>query len=188
MRSVLIAGVQGVGKSTVSQLAAQALGMQTWDYADLMLRAAPGLRDKDEIRDLSWYERRKIYDQVELLLAAYFMPGDGRSECVLLENHLSILEGRRLRTFPHDDIARYNPAALVLVEAEPQEILQRRHTDTRRRRHIGTAQEITEQQALNRREASLIEQRFTLPVAHLQNNDPDRTAHELASRITQVLS
>lgn len=53
MRSVLITGVQGVGKSTLSQHAAHALGTQSWDYADLMLRVAPGLRDKDEIRDLS---------------------------------------------------------------------------------------------------------------------------------------
>lgn len=165
MRSVLITGVQGVGKSTVSQLAAQTLKMQSWDYADLMLRVAPGLRDKDEIRSLSWDERRKIYDQVELLLVEYFMPGDGRSECVLLENHLSILQGERLLTFPHDDVTRYNPVALVIVETEPQKIIERRRSDARRRRHVGTVEEIAEQQALNRREASLIGQCFTLPVS-----------------------
>ncbi|MGH3905010.1 MAG: AAA family ATPase [Pseudonocardiaceae bacterium] len=188
MRSVLVTGVQGVGKSTVSQLAAHALEMQNWDYADLMLRVAPSLRDKDEIRDLSWDERRNIYDQVEALLAEYFMPGDGRSECVLLENHLSILQGQRLCTFPHGDVNRYNPVALVLVEAEPQKIIERRHADTRRRRHVGTVEEITEQQALNRSEASLIGQRFKLPVSLLQNTDPSRTASELATRIAQVLS
>lgn len=126
MRSILVTGVQGVGKSTVSQLAAHVLEMQSWDYADLMLRVTPSLRDKDEIGDLSWEERRNIYDQVEVLLAEHFMPGDGRSECVLLENHLSILQCQCIHTFPHDDITRYNPVALVLVEAQPQKIIERR--------------------------------------------------------------
>lgn len=116
------------------------------------------------------------------------MPGDGGRECILLENHLSILQGQRLLTFPHDAIPRYNPVALVLIEAEPQEILERRHTDTHRYRHVGTIEEIAEQQELNRREASLIGRRFRLPVTQFENTDPDRTASELETWLMQVLS
>lgn len=188
MRSVLIAGVQGVGKSTVSRLAAQALGMQRWDYADLMLRVAPHLHDKDEIGGLSREERTRIYEQVDVLLAGYFMPGDGRSECVLLENHLSIMDDQGIRTFPHDAIPRYNPVALALIEAEPQKIIQRRRADPRRHRHIGTVEAVAELQAINRHEAALIGQRFGLPVAQLQDTDPDQAASELAAWIAQVLS
>ncbi|MGH3975745.1 MAG: AAA family ATPase [Pseudonocardiaceae bacterium] len=188
MRSVLITGVQGVGKSTVSQLAAQALGMQSWDYADLMLRVAEGLRDKDEIGDLSREERNQIYLRVDTLLAEYFMPGDGRNECVLLENHLSILDDHGIRTFSHDAIPRYNPVALVIIEAEPQQIIERRRTDARRSRHLGTIEEITKQQTTNRREASLIRQRFGLPAAYIQNTGPDLTGSQLATWIAQVLS
>jgi adenylate kinase len=61
VRSVLVTGVQGVGKSTVSRLAAHALGLENWDYADLMLRVAPDLQDKDAIRNLSWQKRCQIY-------------------------------------------------------------------------------------------------------------------------------
>lgn len=188
MRSALITGVQGVGKSTVCRLAAQALGMRSWDYAGLMLRVAQELRDKDQIGDLPWEQRTRIYEQVDVLLAEYFMPGDGRSECVLLENHLSIVDGQGIRTFSHDDIPRYNPVALVLIEAEPQAIIERRHTDARRHRHVGTVEEIVDQQEINRCEASLIGQRFKLSVAQLRNADPDRTASELATWITRVLS
>ncbi|MGQ0777095.1 MAG: AAA family ATPase [Pseudonocardiales bacterium] len=188
MRSVLITGVQGVGKSTVSRLAARALDMQSWDYADLMLRVTPHLQDKDKIRDLSWDERRKVYDQVEALLAEYFMPGDGRRECVLLENHLSILQGKKLCTFPHDAIPRYNPAALALIESDPQIVIKRRYTDTDRRRHVGTVDEVAKQQELNRREALTIGQRFSLPVARIENSDSGRAASELQTWIMQVLS
>lgn len=162
--------------------------MQSWDYAGLMLRVAQDLRDKDEIGDLPWEQRTRIYEQVDVLLAEIFMPGDGRGECILLGNHLSIVDGQGIRTFSHDDIPRYNPVALVLIEAEPQAIIERRRTDARRHRHVGTVGEIAEQQAINRCEASLIGQRFKIPVTQLRNADPDRTASELATWITQVLS
>lgn len=160
--------------------------MQSWDYADLMLRVAGELRDKDEIGNLSWEERSRIYGRVDELLAEYFMPGDGRSECVLLENHLSILDDYGIHTFSHDAIPRYNPAALVIVEAEPQQIIERRRTDARRHRHLESVEKIVKQQAINRREASLIRQRFGLPVANLQNTDPNLTGSELATLIAQI--
>ncbi|MGH3794971.1 MAG: AAA family ATPase [Pseudonocardiaceae bacterium] len=188
MRSVLITGVQGVGKSTIGRLAANTLGIQTWDYADLMLRVANDLRDKDEIGDLPWEKRCQIYAQVDGLLVEYFAPGDGRSECILLENHLSILDGHGIRTFSHDAIPQYNPVALVIVEAGPQEIIERRRTDTHRRRNLGTVEEITEQQTINQREASVISQRFSLPIAQIQNTNADLTGTKLAAWIAQILS
>lgn len=162
--------------------------MQSWDYADLMLRVAKGVRDKDAIGDLSWEERSIIYARVDELLTEYFMPGDGQSECIIFENHLSILDDHGIQTFSHDAIPRYNPVALVIVEAGPQEIIERRRTDARRSRHLGTVEEITEQQVINRREASLIGQHFRLPVVQLQNTDPNITGNELATWIAQVLS
>lgn len=188
MRSVLITGVQGVGKSTVSRLAAQALSTQSWDYADIMLRVAPELENKDAISELPWERRRRIYDDVEARLAQYFMPGDGRSECILFENHLSILGDDGFRTFPHDDIQRYNPVALVVIEADPEHIIERRRADVRRKRHVGTVAEVVEQQETNRHEARLIGERFSLAVQHLNNTEPERSARELTAWLTEILS
>jgi adenylate kinase len=189
VRSTLITGVQGVGKSTVSRLAAHTLDLESWDYADLMLRVAPDLKNKDAIHDLPWERRRQIYGKVDELLAKYFNPGDGRSECVLLENHLSILDDQGLRTFPHDAIPRYNPVALVIVEANPRQILERRRNDPRRNRHCGTVDGIIDQQFVNRREAALIAKRFELALRVLNNDDGDAqsSAHELSIWLAKVL-
>jgi adenylate kinase len=187
---VLVTGVQGVGKSTVSRLAAHALGLENWDYADLMLRVAPDLQDKDAIRNLSWQKRCQIYEDVDMLLAKIFMPGDGRNECVLLENHLSIIDDEGIRTFPHDAIPRYNPIALAVVEAEPMQILERRRTDPLRNRHGGTIEEVIEQQSVNRHEATLIAELFQFAICVLDNGDGDvrSSAQELSAWLAKVLS
>ena len=53
VRTVLVTGVQGVGKSTVNRLATHALRLQGWDYADLMLQVAPEIRHKDDLQYLT---------------------------------------------------------------------------------------------------------------------------------------
>jgi adenylate kinase len=49
VRTVLVTGVQGVGKSTVTRLAAQALGLEGWDYVDLMMQVEPTIHHKDDM-------------------------------------------------------------------------------------------------------------------------------------------
>lgn len=145
VRTVLVTGVQGVGKSTVGHLAAQALGLADWDYADLMMRVEPAIRHKDDLRFIAWDDRVQVYRKVDKLLAELFWPGDGHDACVLLENHLSIVDQVGIHTFPHEDVRRYNPVGLIVVEASPEEVLQRRRTDGKRNRHIGSLAEVTEQ-------------------------------------------
>ncbi|MGH3889249.1 MAG: AAA family ATPase [Pseudonocardiaceae bacterium] len=187
MRTVLVTGVQGVGKSTVNCLAAQALGLQGWDYADLMMRVAPEVRHKDDLQYLVWSDRVQIYRKVEKLLAELFWPGDGTNTCVLLENHLSILDEGGIHTFPHEDARRYNPVGLVVVEASPEEVLERRRADRQRNRYIGSLAEVTEQQQINRQEAALIGELISVPITTIINNERTQAAQQLVEWISAVL-
>jgi adenylate kinase len=188
MRSILVTGVQGVGKSTISRLAAHTLCVEGWDYAELMLRVAPNLRGKDDIQRLPWDERNRIYRRVDNFLEETFMPGDGRRDCVLLENHLSIIDEGGIRTFPHEAIRRYNPIGLVLVEASPREVTARRTADRDRARHVGTAAEVAAQQATNCREAELIARRIRIPMISIGNGDHESAAKALAAWARRVMS
>lgn len=187
MRTVLVTGVQGVGKTTVTRLAAQALGLEDLDYADLMMRVESSIRDKDDLRFIAWDDRVQVYRKVDELLAELFWPGDGRDTCILLENHLSIVDEVGIRTFPHEDIRRYNPVGLVIVEALPEDVLERRRSDQQRNRHIGSRAEVAEQQQINRREAALIEKLIDIPMTRVTNNNREQAAQQLADWVTEVL-
>lgn len=187
MRTVLVTGVQGVGKSTVAHLAAHALGLEDWDYADLMMRVEPTLRHKDDLRFIAWDNRVQVYHKVDKLLAELFWPGDGRDNCVLLENHLSIIDQVGMHIFPHEDFRRYNPAGLIVVEASPGDVLERRRTDDKHNRHIGSLVEVVEQQQINRREATLIGMLIDIPITTVTNNDREQAARQLADWVTAVL-
>ena len=186
MRAILLTGVAGVGKTTLGRAAARQAGMDCWDYADLMLRVRPGLADKDAIGVLPWDERERTYQKVDDLLADYFAPGDGRRTCVVLENHLSVLDGPTVRTFPHEDIGRYNAAGLAVVEATPATVLRRRRRDGSRHRQIGTPREVREQQGVNRIEAHLIAWEWSLPLRFISNEERRPAISALARWIAEV--
>lgn len=188
MRTVLVTGVQGVGKSTVTRLAAQTLGLAGWDYADLMMQVEPSIRHKDDLQYLAWGDRVQIYRKVEQLLAELFLPGDGTDTCVLLENHLSIVdETGGIRTFPHMDVRRYNPIVLVVVDASAEDVLERRRTDRRRNRHIGSIAEVAEQRQINHPEAALIGRLADIPITTVTNNERAQAAQQLADWVSAVL-
>lgn len=187
MRTVLVTGVQGVGKSTVNRLAAQALGLKGWDYADLMMQVGPGIRHKDDLQYIAWSDRIQIYRKVEKLLAELFSPGDGTDTCVLLENHLSILDAVGIHTFPHEDARRYNPVGLVVVEASPEAVLERRRADRRRNRYIGSVAEVTEQQQINHREAAMIGELVGIPITTVTNSERTQAAQQLVEWVSAVL-
>ena len=187
MRTVLVTGVQGVGKSTVTRLAAQTLGLENWDYADLMMQVEPTIRHKDDIRFIAWGDRVQVYRKVDELLTELFWPGDGRDTCILFENHLSIVDEVGIRTFPHEDARRYNSIGLVIIEAPPNNVLERRRTDQQRNRHIGSLAEVAEQQRINRREASLIGRLTDIPLTIVTNNNQEQAVRQLADWVTAVL-
>lgn len=187
MRTVLVTGVQGVGKSTVNCLAARALGLDDWDYADLMVQVEPDVGHKDDLQYIAWSDRVQIYRKVEKLLAELFLPGDGTDACVLLENHLSILDEGGIHTFPHEDARRYNPVGLVVIDASPENVLERRKADWHRNRRIGSLAEVTEQQQINLREAALIGRLVGIPITTVTNDERHQAAQQLAEWVSAVL-
>lgn len=188
MRTVLITGVQGAGKSTLGQGSARSLNLKNWDYADLMLQVASDVHHKDELALLPTAQRDSIYRQVDVLLSKWFEPGDGRSECVLLENHLSIVENGQLRTFLHQNYRRYNAVGLVVIEADPVIICERRRADRQRYRHAGSADEITQQQHCNRTEAADIAAYLTIPFTIVNNDDWKEATSRLTGWLGKVIA
>jgi hypothetical protein len=71
-----------VGKSTIARLAARVLGLEDWDYADLMMRVEPSIRHKDDLQFIVWGDRVQVYRKVDKLLSELFWPEtDARPVC-----------------------------------------------------------------------------------------------------------
>lgn len=173
MKTLMMTGVCGVGKSTVTKELSNRLGLTWGDYADMMLEVMRET-DKDKIQYLDWKRKREVYDRVEELIAQRFSKTNGDGRVHILENHLSIVQDGKLRTFPVRDYEKYNMVGLVVVEATLDEILSRRERDLERKRLLDDGNLIQLQQKTNLIEASKIEKKLGIPTFLVQNNDGNK--------------
>lgn len=170
MKTLMITGVCGAGKTTITRELSGRLGLIWGDYADFMLEVMQET-NKDKIQYLDWEERRRIYDQVEKLIAAKFDSNNSDDQIYLLENHLTIIQGGEIISFPVADYEKYNMVGLVTVEASPQTVFKRRAEDGNRERLAETVALIRRQQEANRLEAEKIAKYFGIPCLNITNND-----------------
>lgn len=187
MRSVLITGVQGVGKSTVAHIVSGLLGIDSLNYADLMLEADPTIERRDTFISWSRERRSNLHRLVESMLPDLFGPNSRDVErLALFENHLSIYHDSQLKTFSHDNIARYAPIAILVLESRAEEIASRRRLDDSRLRSIESVSQIEAQQSPNWYEAESIAARYGLPLARIENLSPEATAGKIASWLEKL--
>lgn len=171
MRTILITGVAGVGKSTLTGLIATKLDLPHHDLADLMLAADTTVTGKDDLERTDWRRRQRIYAAVDQVLDDWFGPANTDDACVLLENHLTVINGDTLQAFPITSWDRYNPAGLINVAADATMIHQRRNRDTTRKRRTHPVDLIAAQQRENALQADAIAEHLGISVLHLTNDD-----------------
>lgn len=135
---VVVVGVPGVGKTTVITQAAEQLNQsgsktQVMVFGSLMLDEAKkmGIKDRDEMRKLSVTTQRQLQEMAAKGISAV------RSEILLIDTHLFIntSEGR-YPGMPQNLLDIMSPTHLVMISADPKEILARRMQDGTRNRDL----------------------------------------------------
>lgn len=172
MKTVLMTGVCGVGKSTLSSEFSRSIGCSWGDYADIMLEVM-GEEDKDRIQYLEGTEKAAVIEQAELIASRRFVDDSADNTLHIFENHLSIIQDGEIVTFPMSDYEKYNTIGLVVVEALSKTILNRCTTDTTRSRLVETEELITEQQKINLVEAEKVSSHLGIPWLRVLNDDID---------------
>lgn len=167
MSAIIITGVPGVGKSTIIALASEHTKRPVVVYGDEMFKVAQerGLvKHRDEMRSLPPVIQRDLQEQAAKAIQAR---GD-----VIVDTHCTIRTPKGyLHGIPEWVARALKPSQLILVEAPPQEILARRAKDARRQRDAETAEQVADQQAMNRA-ASLVVAAWTgATVAVVENRD-----------------
>lgn len=143
-KTVIIVGVPGVGKSTIITNATETLKnkgtfVKTVVFGSVMFEEAKklGINDRDELRKLKIDVQEKLQNKA----AEHISSLD--DSIVFVDTHLFIkTQSGYYPGLPMNLILKMNPQKLILITANPDEILNRRKKDTTRTRDLISDDEI----------------------------------------------
>jgi adenylate kinase len=146
MGVIVVTGIPGVGKTTVMQKAAEGMDIQFVTFGTIMIDIAKELKlvkDRDEMRKLTLDQQKQL--QIKTAEKVGIMKN------VILDTHCTIQTPKGyMPGLPEWVLRKLNPTAIIIVEADPQEIFSRRTKDTTRNRDTDSVEKIAEHQMMNR--------------------------------------
>ena len=146
MGVIVVTGIPGVGKTTVMKKAAEGMDIQFVTFGTVMADIAKELglvQDRDDMRKLTLEQQKDLQIKTAERVASM---GN-----VILDTHCTIKTPKGyMPGLPEWVVKKLNPTAIVVVEADAEEIFNRRVNDTTRNRDPDTKEEINEQQMMNR--------------------------------------
>lgn len=184
---VVITGIPGVGKSTITRLALQRTRakFRVVNFGDIMFQEAVKagwVSHRDEVRKLSL----KVQRELQLKVAQRILE-ISQKEPVLLDTHATIKTplGYMLG-FPREVIEVINPRFMVIIEANPSEILGRRLRDLKRDRDVETEDQIQRHQDLNRA-ATISYAIHSNALIKIIENHEDKGLEEAVNELVKIL-
>ncbi|AAM01242.1 adenylate kinase [Methanopyrus kandleri] len=186
---IVATGVPGVGATTVTTEAVKELeGYEHVNYGDVMLEIAKeeGLVEhRDEIRKLPAEKQREI----QRLAARRIAKMAEEKEGIIVDTHCTIkTPAGYLPGLPIWVLEELQPDVIVLIEADPDEIMMRRVKDSEeRQRDYDRAHEIEEHQKMNRMAAMAYAALTGATVKIIENHD-DRLEEAVREFVETVRS
>jgi adenylate kinase len=146
MGVIVVTGIPGVGKTTVMKKAAEGMDIQFVTFGTVMIEIAQELglvKDRDDMRKLTLKQQKDLQ-----IKSAEKVASMGN---VILDTHCTVKTPKGyMPGLPEWVVKKINPTAIVLVEADPEEIYNRRASDKTRNRDPDTKEQINEHQMMNR--------------------------------------
>ena len=146
MGVIVVTGIPGVGKTTVMQKAAEGMDLQFVTFGTVMIDIAKELglvKDRDEMRKLTLDQQKQLQIKTAEKIA--------QMKNVILDTHCTVKTPKGyMPGLPEWVLRKLNPTAIVIVEADPQEIFNRRAKDETRNRDPDSMEKIAEHQMINR--------------------------------------
>lgn len=146
MSIIVVTGIPGVGKTTVMKKAAEGMDIQFVTFGTIMIEIAQEMKlvkDRDEMRKLTLEQQKKLQIKTAEKIS--------KMKNVILDTHCTVKTPKGyMPGLPEWVVKKLNPTAIVIVEADPQEIYNRRANDPTRNRDPDTVEQINEHQMMNR--------------------------------------
>ena len=146
MGVIVVTGIPGVGKTTVMKRAAEGLDMEFVTFGTVMIDIAKEMglvKDRDEMRKLTLEQQKELQ-----IRSAEKVASMGN---VILDTHCTVKTPKGyMPGLPEWVLKKLKPTAIVVVEADPDEIYNRRAKDATRNRDPDSIEQIAEHQQINR--------------------------------------
>lgn len=146
MGVVIVTGIPGVGKTTVMKEAAEGIDIQFVTFGTVMTEIAIEMnlvKDRDEMRKLTLEQQKELQIKTAEKVA--------KMDNVIVDTHCTVKTPKGyMPGLPEWVIKKLNPTAIVVVEADPEEIYNRRSKDITRNRDPDSKEKIAEHQQMNR--------------------------------------
>jgi adenylate kinase len=172
VKVVIVTGTPGAGKTTVLNGAIEKLKdrYEIINYGDEMFRIASErklVQHRDEMRKLSPEVQKDIQK-----LAAESIAERSKEISVIVDTHSTIKTPKGyLPGLPIWVIEKLNPDQIILVEADPDEIIIRRLKDATRERDAEYIKDVEEHQLINRATAMAYAIQTGATVKLIKNHD-----------------
>lgn len=184
---VIITGIPGVGKSTITRLALQRTKakFRLINFGDLMFEEAvkAGLvKHRDEMRKLPLKIQRELQ-----MKAAKKITEMAKEHPILVDTHATIKTPHGyMLGLPYEVVKTLNPNFIVIIEATPSEILGRRLRDLKRDRDVETEEQIQRHQDLNRAAAIAYAMHSNALIKIIENHE-DKGLEEAVNELVKIL-
>ena len=146
MGIIVVTGIPGVGKTTVMKKAAEGMDIEFVTFGTVMIDIAKEMglvKDRDEMRKLTLEQQKDLQ-----IKSAEKIASMGNA---ILDTHCTVITPKGyMPGLPEWVIRKLNPTAIIVVEADPEEIFNRRAGDPTRYRDSDTKEQIEEHQMINR--------------------------------------
>jgi adenylate kinase len=146
MGVIIVTGIPGVGKTTVMKKAAEGMNIEFVTFGTVMEEIAKGtglVKNRDEMRKLTLKQQKDLQIKTAEKVA--------KKENVIVDTHCTIKTSKGyMPGLPEWVIKKLKPTAIVIVEADPDEIYNRRANDSTRNRDPDSKEQINEHQQINR--------------------------------------
>jgi adenylate kinase len=146
MGVVVVTGIPGVGKTTVMQKAAEGIDIQFVTFGTVMAEIAKEMKlvkNRDEMRKLTLEQQKNLQIKTAEKIA--------KMKNVIVDTHCTVKTPKGyMPGLPEWVVKKLKPDTIVVVEADPEEIYNRRAGDPTRNRDPDTVETITEHQQINR--------------------------------------